>query len=456
LTDAIVVKRIAGTAIVACGVLAIYVIASAGNCGAWFAAPLICRSSLAVPVAVVVAALPLLTVAVVRSPLATFLALYIILIPIDDVLLVGQGLTATKLLGLALGIIAFGRLIKRRAQIRVPYAVVGWTAVFGFMALSSLWGISPDRSTQALATMFSAFALLVMLVAIPMDASELRAIVFATIASGAVVGVVASIFAGHELSTIEGEVGRLYLTFGGAVLDPNRLGASLLLPVAMTVGALGQSRGRVRVALLAALALTFAAVYLSASRGTMLALIAMAIVGILAGRQRLLLGSLLVVAVGLLLVIPSEISTRFFAEGTVASGAGRLDIWRVAVEIFRSHWLLGTGVGTFIPAYDQAFFRAFEPQFAGWDRDPHSILLSTATELGVVGIALMAVALILQYRSTRLIGEGHPNPWLRTVFRAAFVGLFVASFFVDVLSTKFAWLLFTEMLVFASAAGRDS
>jgi O-antigen ligase len=456
--DAIVGRRIAGTLIAACGLLAVSMIAGAGNCTAWFAIPLLCHLSpgVAVAVAVAIAALPMMTAAVIRSPLAVFLALYIVLVPIDDALLVGQGLTVTKLLGLAVGITALGRLIKRRAQIRVPYAVLGWAAVLSFMALSIFWAISPDLSTQELVTIFSAFALLVIVVVVPMDISELRAIISATIASGAVVGVVSIILARHELSTNAGQVGRLYLTFGGAVLDPNRFGAALLLPVAMTVGALGRSRGWRRNALLACLALTLAAVYLSASRGTMLALIAMAIVGILASRQRFALGSLLAVSVGLLLVIPSEITSRLFAEGTVASGAGRLDIWRVAVQIFRGHWLLGSGIGTFVPAYNRAFFLAYEPRFAGWYRDPHSILLSTAAELGLVGIALMVVGLILQYRSVRLIGTNHPYPWLRTVFTAAFVGLLVASFFVDVLSTKFAWLLFTEMLVFASIAAHPS
>jgi putative inorganic carbon (hco3(-)) transporter len=456
-TDAIVGKAIAGTVIGICGLLAVAIIAGSGNCSAWFAIPLLCHSSLAVVVAVAIAALPLMTVAVLRSPLVVFLALYVVVVPIDDALLVGQGLTVTKLLGLAIGITALGRLIKRRAQIRVPYAVLGWTAVLSFMALSILWGISPDLSWQTLVTIFSAFALLVILVVVPMDASELRGLIFATIASGALVGVVSIIFARHELSTIEGQVGRLYLTFGSATLDPNRFGASLLLPVAMTVGALGQSRGWRRVVLLASLALTLWAVYLSASRGTMLALIAMAIVAIVASRQRFALGSLLGLSVALLLVIPNEIQSRFFGKDSdLAYGAGRLDIWRVALEIFRGHWLLGTGVGTFIPAYNRAFFMAYEPQYAGWNRDPHSILLSTAAELGLVGIVIVAVALILQYRSARLIGADDPYPWLRTVFRAAFLGLLVASFFVDVLTTKFAWLLYTEMLVFASIAAHPS
>jgi O-antigen ligase len=418
--------------------------------------PLLCHSSLAMPAAFVIAALPLITVAIIRSPLATFLGFYIVLVPIDDALLVGQGLTVTKLVGLALGVTAIARLVKVRARIRIPFAVLGWAAILSYMTLSVLWGIDPASSTQQLVTMFSTFALLVIVVVVPKDPSELRAIIFSTILSGAVVGIVSVIFARHELSSMAGQVGRLYLTFGSATLDPNRFGAALILPVAMTVGALGQSRGRARLALSGCLALTLAAVYLSASRGTILALIAMAIVGILASRHRVELGASLAIGVALLLVVPSEITLRLFSEGTVASGAGRLDIWRVAVEIFRGHWLLGTGAGTFIPAYNRAFFLAYEPQFAGWNRDPHSLLLSTAAELGLVGVAFMTIGLFLQYRSTRLIGADHPYPWLRTVFRAAFIGLLVASFFVDVLSTKFAWLLFTEMLVFASVAAHPS
>jgi hypothetical protein len=238
-------------------------------------------------------------------------------------------------------------------------------------------------------------------------------------------------------------------------LDPNRFGASLLLPVAMTIGAIGRMRGWRRAALFIPLALTVTAIYLSASRGTMLALIAMAIVAILASRHRFVLGSVLAASVALLLVIPSEITRRLFSEGTAASGAGRLDIWRVAVEIFRGHWLLGTGQGTFIPAYDRAFFLAYEPQYAGWSRDPHSILISTSTELGLAGLCILAAVLILQYRSVRVVGTARSYHWLRPVFASAFIGLLVAAFFVDVLATKFAWLLFTEMLLFAAAAAAE-
>ncbi len=219
--------------------------------------------------------------------------LYIVLVPIDDVLLVGSSVTVTKLLGLAVAAAAIVTILKRRHRLRVQHAVVGWAAVVALMLLSTVWGIDPAWAKLTVVPVVSAFALFVVVVAVPMEPSEFRAVIAATILSGAIVGLISLVSAQHELSTIKGQVGRLYLSFGTATEDPNRFGASLLLPVAMTVGAIGQARGWSRIGLLAILPLPLAAIYLTASRGTTLALIAMAIVGILASRHRLALSAFL-------------------------------------------------------------------------------------------------------------------------------------------------------------------
>ncbi len=450
--DVTATALLGGALIVGCALVALFIGVNVGNCSASQAIPIFCRPNTGIVAAISIAALPLLIFAARRRPLAALFGLYIVLVPIDDVLLVGQAFSITKLLGIASAVTALAIILRRRSEIRLPHAVLGWTAVVALMALSTIWGINPKDSMPDLTAVTSAFVLLAIVVVAPLDSVDVRAIVAATIASGIVVGIVAMIMARHELSTIAGQVGRLYLTFGSTTEDPNRFGASLLLPIAMTVGAIGQFRGWRRLGLLAILPFPLAAVYLTASRGTTLALIAMAIFGIFRSKHRLALIGVLVVGVGLMLVIPNEITSRIFTEGTATGGAGRLDIWTIAMAVFRSHWLLGTGVGTFPSAYDHAFFAGYEPQYAGWNRAPHSLLVSTGTELGVVGLISMACALVLQYRSLRLMGPGDPYPWLRDVFAAAFVGLLVASLFVDVLITKFSWLLFTEMLVVARLA----
>ena len=368
------------------------------------------------------------------------------MVPIDDALLVGGGFTVTKIVGLLIAIVAGATMLRRGIRITVPYAVLGWLALVGLMAISITWSIDPEMSSGNLVTIASEFALLLILVAVPMNEAELRTVVWATIVSGAAVGITAMALARHELSTQAGQVGRLYLSFGTATLDPNRFGASLLLPIAMTVGTMGQTKGWTRAALLVPLGLSFGAVYLSASRGTLVALGAMAAVAVLYSRRRVL-GSILAVAGLLVYIIPSEISARL-NEGTGSTLTGRTDIWRVAVAAFPLHPLLGSGVGTFIAAYNRAFFLTYQPDFLDWDRDPHNLIMLTAVELGIVGLVLLATALILQYRSVRVIPPG-PFRWLRPVFAASLVGLVVAAMFVNVLATKFAWLLFTEMLLFA-------
>lgn len=456
---------IAGIGVGACAALALIIAVNAGNCNARFAVPVLCQSTTGLVAAVTIAALPFLLFGTIRRPLLAMLALYIVFVPINDALLVGRALTITKIVGIAVALSALAIIVKRPAEVRVPYAIFGWAGVVCLMALSTIWGIDPDSSAVALSTIVSAFALMVLLVAVPMAPSDFKTIITATIASGAIVGIIAIVTGQHELSTIRGQVGRLYLTFGSSVEDPNRFGASLLLPVAMTIGAIGQTRGWARIGVLAIAPLPFVGIYLTASRGTTLALIAMAIVGILVSKHRAILSASLGVAVGLVLVIPNEITSRFFSESsnTTTGGAGRLDIWHVAGQVFRNHWFLGTGIGTFPSAYDRNLIsargfalagRPGEPQFPGWHFAPHSLLVSTATEQGIVGLAIMTVALFLQYRSLRLIGPEHPYPWLRPVFAAAFIGLLIASLFVDVLTTKFSWLLFTEMLLAARLAAQ--
>lgn len=454
--DAAVAAVVAIVGVVACLLFALAIGVGAGNCSLWFAIPGLCDSpTVSIPASAVIAALPVLAYALSGRPLATLIGLYIVCVPIDDALLVGgSGFTVTKLIAVGIAIAAAATMLKRGIRIRIPFALLGWLAVIALMTISITWSIDPEMSMGNLMTIAQAFVLMVIVVMVPLNAAELRTIVFSTIVSGAVIGVVALTMSRHELSTIAGQEGRLYLSFGTATLDPNRFGASLLLPIAMTVGAMGQTKGLLRAALLIPLGLALTAVYLSASRGSLVAIGAMAVVAILASKRRVIYGALLAVASFLVFVVPSELSSRL-NEGTGSNLTGRTDIWRVAVAAFPQHWLLGNGVGTFITAYNRAFFLTYQPQFIEWDRDPHNLIMSTAVELGTVGLLFLAGALILQYRSTKLIPDGQ-FAWLRLVFAAALIGMIVAAMFVDVLATKFAWLLFTEMLIFTAIGVRPS
>lgn len=446
--DAAAAVTVTAIGIGVCVLLALAIGLGAGNCDAWYAIEGLCgKPQIALIAAVVIAALPLFTSTFIAQPLAAMLGLYIVLVPIDDALLVGSGLSVTKIIGLLIAIAAAVVMWRRRrVRTKIPSAIFGWLAVVALMGVSITWSIDPELSHENIVTIASAFALMLIVFAVPLNSAELRTVIIATIVSGAVVGTVALGMSTHDISQAAGQEGRLYLTFGTATLDPNRFGASLLLPIAMTAGAIVRTKGWVRLALFIPLGLALAAVYLVASRGTLLAIAAMGVVVILASRRRVILGSLLAVCTALVFLLPSELSKRLF-EGTASTGTGRFDIWKVAIASFPDHWFVGTGQGSFTAAYDHSLFLAYQPIFLEWSRDPHNLIISTATELGIVGLVVLSVALILQFRTIRLIPP--PYTWLRLVFAASMVGLLVAAMFVDVLATKFSWLLFMEIMLFA-------
>jgi O-antigen ligase len=71
-----------------------------------------------------------------------------------------------------------------------------------------------------------------------------------------------------------------------------------------------------------------------------------------------------------------------------ASNNGRLDIWRVSVDSFSAHPLLGSGAGTF-----QTEWRRRRP-YPDRVNDGHSLYLETLGELGVVGGVLLLTLIL--------------------------------------------------------------
>jgi hypothetical protein len=97
------------------------------------------------------------------------------------------------------------------------------------------------------------------------------------------------------------------------------------------------------------------------------------------------------------------------------SGAGhRYDYWRIALDEFRDHPVRGVGAGGYGPGYFAAR-RTTEDI-----RQPHSVELQTLAELGLVGAAALALALLaLLAGFVRLARAGRDGVWERTLAVAA-------------------------------------
>jgi O-antigen ligase len=383
-----------------------------------------------------------------RAPFMTVLTLYILAVPFDAISDILPSGTATRAIGTLLAILGFIVIFRREGNARIPFGALGWLGLVALMAASLFWALDETAALHEVASIVSNVVLMVIIATVPFRASEIRGMMIATAASGALAGLVAIGLAMHGMDFTGG---RFFLGNGRSVADPNGFAASLLLPIAAAAGLLfrGGNRTWQVLLLLGTMAFTLAGVFLAASRGAFVALVVMGIVAVLSwGKHRLAALAALAVSIATVLLTPNRISQRLFAQGAQTSGAGRLDIWRVGLAVFKEHPLWGSGFANFPAAYDRAFFKAYEPQYEGWHRGSHSLLVSTATELGVLGLIVLTIAIVFQYRSI-LPKTRVGFAWLRITALSAFTGLLVAALFVDVLTKKYAWLNITECLVVA-------
>jgi O-antigen ligase len=99
----------------------------------------------------------------------------------------------------------------------------------------------------------------------------------------------------------------------------------------------------------------------------------------------------------LLLQLPgvAAFSTERLTTALSTGGAGRTDIWTVAATIYASHPILGVGWANFPIAYTGDVVRASGIGFYTYSAAAsHNIVVGTAVELGIVGLALLGSFLV--------------------------------------------------------------
>jgi O-antigen ligase len=150
----------------------------------------------------------------------------------------------------------------------------------------------------------------------------------------------------------------------------------------------------------------------------------------------LVVGGLLAAIV---LALPGEFFTRF-GEAGKTGGAGRLDIWYVAVEALKHYGIFGAGIGNFSTVYTK--YVGYAPRFVGFDRASHNLFLELSVEAGIVGILLLAQAIRIQlWKGTEGRSRaGRPNVWL-VACEAASWSILTAAMFSHLFWQKSFWLL---------------
>jgi O-antigen ligase len=415
------------------------------------------REGDAVPLAVLaaVAAAPLLVayvIACVRDPLRYALPPYLVSLPFSSLVAVAPGPfgSVSSLLGLLLGATLLIQLITTRRSVpRLPLVVPVWLGFLAWCGLTAYWSIAPVETANRFGLLASLVLLFVALALTRFDRRAIRRFENAILLGSVVVvlyGLVQLVFLGG-FPTPDGGAPR----FGGDLLGPNNQAAALLLPIAIATGrALKGSLGS-RLVHAAVLLLFLFGVFMTGSRGGLLATVVTLVAVLCFEPTRraaaLSLAAAATVLIAIVLVVnPGGVGQRQIEDGTDASG--RAEIWAIGLHACPVHCLAGAGWGSFPTVYAQQ--RAEVPQARVLDRgtafEAHNVYLLVAVETGVVGFLFVTLGLGLALTGGLRLPAGLRGPPV-----AAMIGTLVSSFFLSDLEYKFFWAVLSYIAILATA-----
>ncbi len=369
---------------------------------------------------------------------------------IDEIVPSG-GLPLTRLLGMLLilswlAAITVGeyrgrRLFESNGLLFLLLLFISWAT------LSALWAADSGEAIGAVARYAPNAMLFLVVYAAVQTRSQALWVVGALLAGALIAAAYGVVF------PVEGDTtGRLSGAFGNA----NETGTALAVGVALAGGLAIALRGHpgLQAAAVVGVPLCMMALFLTVSRGGIVALVAVLVAGVfVAGPRR---GTVLAAAVaGLVMAVVyfgafagvQEREHLLKSDG----GTGRTDIWKVGWRMVEANPALGVGAGNFANtsvhyllepgAIARPDFIVDEPKVA------HNTYLEMLAELGVVGLVLFlaiiggALSSLLKAARTFAAGGDREMDVLSRAVLIALVGFLTAAFFGSRGFSNQLWLL---------------
>lgn len=218
------------------------------------------------------------------------------------------------------------------------------------------------------------------------------------------------------------------IQYVGIFSDPNDLGMLFVisLPMAVYLGSRGGFLGLRRLFWFCGCLLLFYGIYLTNSRGSFLAVVAMTAVYIWIRRGRIWAAMLGAGALVVLRLMPSRLDQLNVQE---SSASGRIDAWYEGMQMFITHPVLGVGAGQFTQYH---YLTA------------HNSIILVLAETGIIGFALwfafVGYGFWMMYRIVRFEPEFEDEDdlleWqdaraMALVLLVAQAGFFAAAFFLS-------------------------
>lgn len=398
---------------------------------------------------VVVAAAPfvvILALLTLREPLKVGLPVYTALIPFGGALSVGSSPfgSASSLMGVLLGVGLVGQLVAgRRSAPRLSVTVPIWVLFLGLAAATTLWTIDREATITGFVVLSSLVVIFLLVSVSHADRTVVRRTESALLlgSSGAVLQGLFQVLAGGGLPAEDGAVegdGR----FGEALLGPNILAVTLLVPLAIAVNrALNPRESGRRAPYLALAALMLAGIVMTGSRTGLVGagVLALAMAWSLPRSARRGLVLSMVAGAALTAFVwtahPFGLAERSFETAT--SSSGRLEIWEVGLAACDSYCVIGSGWGTFPDVYAETQAGVAGARVLTGDQgsyQPHNLWLLAAIELGVAGFVLVSAGLVATVMQALRL-----PPEYRPAAVGAVVGLVVGMLFLSSMEFKVFW-----------------
>ena len=394
---------------------------------------------------------PLAIYVTFRSPLVFPFCAYILVLPFDSLSSLGSGGTLSKLLGALTAGALLIRVLGRGRAVRAPKVVFIWGTLLLWMAVSMFWALNLHDALVAFQMYASLIALFTLCSFARVSAREFNTIMGAVVIAGLIsAGYDAYLYhSGQSLIAADAGTSRVLIAVGDSYIDPNALAAALVLPAAIALYWLFNSRyvvlSMAMIPVFVILLLGFAA---SGSRGGFIELGIVFLYSIVRSRNRIWLFSLMALAVVTSLAANPGLPARF-AQAEQDGGAGRRDIWHVGLYALRDYWMTGAGVGNFPNAFDREYINVYAQYVLGWHWAAHNVPLMVGTELGFVGFTIFVCALVSQVTVLRRFANANSSKFeLRLVLEAAALGVIVSGFSTSDLNGKYVWLVFSLMVLY--------
>ena len=325
------------------------------------------------------------------------IAIYSSLIPLENIWAASFGGSITKYVGLLIMAILSIYVVKVSGLIIYvgPMRTLLLWGLYSILTIStSLW-TSYQVSSSNIVILINMLVFTVLLLQYSISNKELEITKLAIIFVGSFLSLI--IISGNQMVAVNSiSGGRATLVIGGLAADNNNLAVSLCIPIMCCFAYAYETKTLLwqKVPFYGLFGIMVIALFLTGSRGGLLALIAGMSVYLVKANgglriRTVLLGAGIIIAASFFIqdYLSADLASRFTIRSVIDSGGtGRIGIWKRAINVYANssifRMLFGYGIGAFPGVLDY---------YSGLYAASHNDFIGTLIELGLLGLVLFII-----------------------------------------------------------------